>query len=211
MGEDKETRQKLIDSALEEFRENGYSRASLRKICANAGVTTGALYFFFKNKDDLFSAIVEPPLEQLREILIEHNREEEQELFSGEPFTAPSESMMDEHDDIAEKIVDFLYDNYDAFLLLLTKAQGSVYENVQDQFVAIMEAGFRTSAQAMLTKLPGYHLDEYMLHWLAHMDLDVYVHMLTHETDREKAKQHSRKIMASILESWFRLIVAKDN
>ena len=62
---DNETRQKLIDSAKKEFFENGFAKASLRKICTNAGVTTGALYFFFKNKDDLFSAIVAPPLLKL--------------------------------------------------------------------------------------------------------------------------------------------------
>ena len=40
MGADKETREKLIDSARKEFMEKGYNKASLRKICADAGVTT---------------------------------------------------------------------------------------------------------------------------------------------------------------------------
>lgn len=210
MGEDKETRQRLIDSAKAEFCENGYAKASLRKICANASVTTGALYFFFKNKDDLFSAIVEPPLEQLRRILEEHNREDERAMGSEGVSTVPPDSMMDEHGSIAEMIVDFLYDNYDEFLLLLTKAQGSEYENAADEFVGIMEEGFRTSAQALLRNLPGYRIDEYMIHWLAHMDLDVYIHLLTHETDRERAKQHSRRIMDSIVESWFRLVITNQ-
>ncbi len=210
MGEDKETRKRLIDSAKAEFCENGYAKASLRKICANASVTTGALYFFFKNKDDLFSAIVEPPLEQLRRILEEHNREDERAMGSEGVSTVPPDSMMDEHGSIAEMIVDFLYDNYDEFLLLLTKAQGSEYENAADEFVGIMEEGFRTSAQALLRNLPGYRIDEYMIHWLAHMDLDVYIHLLTHETDRERAKQHSRRIMDSIVESWFRLVITNQ-
>lgn len=210
MGEDKETRQRLIDSAKAEFCENGYAKASLRKICANASVTTGALYFFFKNKDDLFSAIVEPPLEQLRRILEEHNREDERAMGSEGVSAVPPDSMMDEHGSIAEMIVDFLYDNYDEFLLLLTKAQGSEYENAADEFVGIMEEGFRTSAQALLRNLPGYRIDEYMIHWLAHMDLDVYIHLLTHETDRERAKQHSRRIMDSIVESWFRLVITNQ-
>ena len=49
MGDELETREKLLESAMAEFSENGYMKASLRKICADAGVTTGALYFFFKN------------------------------------------------------------------------------------------------------------------------------------------------------------------
>ena len=47
MGDELETREKLLKSALAEFSEKGYMKASLRKICADAGVTTGALYFFF--------------------------------------------------------------------------------------------------------------------------------------------------------------------
>lgn len=46
MGADRETKEKLLASAKAEFMEKGYAKASLRKICANAGVTTGALYFF---------------------------------------------------------------------------------------------------------------------------------------------------------------------
>ena len=50
MGTDHETEAKLLASAKSEFLEKGYAKASLRKICANAGMTTGALYFFFKDK-----------------------------------------------------------------------------------------------------------------------------------------------------------------
>ena len=58
---DYEKRELLISAAKEEFLEKGYNKASLRSICAKAGVTTGALYFFFENKADLFSAIVDGP------------------------------------------------------------------------------------------------------------------------------------------------------
>ena len=44
MGDELETREKLLKSALAEFSEKGYMKASLRKICADAGVTTCLLY-----------------------------------------------------------------------------------------------------------------------------------------------------------------------
>lgn len=94
---DNETRQKLIDSAKKEFFENGFAKASLRKICTNAGVTTGALYFFFKNKDDLFSAIVAPPLLKLKEMLIKHNREDEEYLGSPDEQTRSVENQLSTH------------------------------------------------------------------------------------------------------------------
>ena len=60
MKEEKETKERLLISAKKEFVEKGYLQASLRNICKNAGVTTGALYFFFQDKEDLFAAVVGP-------------------------------------------------------------------------------------------------------------------------------------------------------
>ena len=50
----RETIEKLKKAGKEEFIENGYQRASLRKICKSAGVTTGAFYFSFESKEALF-------------------------------------------------------------------------------------------------------------------------------------------------------------
>ena len=61
MKDDKETKSRLLASAKQEFMEKGYLQASLRNICKNAGVTTGALYFFFQDKEDLFASLVEAP------------------------------------------------------------------------------------------------------------------------------------------------------
>ncbi|MDO4641015.1 MAG: TetR family transcriptional regulator [Neisseria sp.] len=51
------TREYLLQSALDTFYVKGISRSSLNEIAQNAGVTRGALYWHFKNKDDLFDAL----------------------------------------------------------------------------------------------------------------------------------------------------------
>ena len=43
MKNEKETKANLLASAKKEFMEKGYTQASLRNICKNAGVTTGYL------------------------------------------------------------------------------------------------------------------------------------------------------------------------
>ena len=53
-----ETKQQLLTAARDEFAARGFQGSSLRRICAAAGVTTGALYFFFQGKDDLFAAVL---------------------------------------------------------------------------------------------------------------------------------------------------------
>ncbi|KAB8162277.1 TetR family transcriptional regulator [Streptomyces sp. 3MP-14] len=48
-----QTRQQLLRAAAEVFDEYGYAGAGINKILQRAGVTAGALYFHFKNKQDL--------------------------------------------------------------------------------------------------------------------------------------------------------------
>ena len=57
--EAQKTRQHLLDAALEVFLRDGVTRASLQAIAQEAGVTRGALYWHFKNKEDLFETLFE--------------------------------------------------------------------------------------------------------------------------------------------------------
>src|SRR3712207_8304727 len=54
-----ETRRELVDSAVKVFAERGFQRASLEEIAREAGYTTGAIYWHFGGKDDLFLAAFE--------------------------------------------------------------------------------------------------------------------------------------------------------
>ena len=54
---DSETKERLLACAKKEFAAKGYAKASLRAICREAGVTTGALYFFFQDKDDWLKSL----------------------------------------------------------------------------------------------------------------------------------------------------------
>lgn len=57
--EAQKTRQHLLDATLEVFWRDGVTRASLQAIAQEAGVTRGALYWHFKNKEDLFETLFE--------------------------------------------------------------------------------------------------------------------------------------------------------
>lgn len=57
--EARETRNHLIDTAEQVFYEQGVSHSSLADIALAAGVTRGAIYWHFKNKSDLFTAMFE--------------------------------------------------------------------------------------------------------------------------------------------------------
>jgi AcrR family transcriptional regulator len=53
------TRNALVDAARSLFGERGFAAVSTEEIVQAAGVTRGALYHHFKDKQDLFTAVVE--------------------------------------------------------------------------------------------------------------------------------------------------------
>ena len=53
------TRAAILDAAEQVFLERGVSRSSLEHIAQRAGVTRGAIYWHFKDKNDLFAAMLD--------------------------------------------------------------------------------------------------------------------------------------------------------
>lgn len=202
MAHDKETREKLIESAKAEFMEKGYNKASLRTICANAGVTTGALYFFFEDKADLFRAIVGKPVDELFSIMQSHFDEDEDVVASAAPDTDPDE-YIDDHSEIAQILIHHIYKNYDAAILVLTKSQGSEYENIVDRIVEITE---NKSIEMMgkITAKTGERkrLNKYMLHLIIHIVVDSFVQLVIHETDEKKALKSIKKVFRMTMHNW---------
>ena len=56
--EAQETRNRILDFAEHVFNEKGVSRTSLDEIARAAGVTRGAIYWHFRNKAELFDAMM---------------------------------------------------------------------------------------------------------------------------------------------------------
>src|SRR3954462_1301051 len=53
------TRAKLLEAARSVIREKGYERTTLEEIAERAGMTTGAIYGNFKNRDEMFIAVAQ--------------------------------------------------------------------------------------------------------------------------------------------------------
>lgn len=209
MENEKVTAEKLLESAKAEFLENGYMKASLRTICKNAGVTTGALYFFFKNKNDLFASIVEHPLRELLSVVSEHFREDEMVVSVPGWTEIPMTEHKNSHDEMQRKIIHIMYGNYDAFVLLLTKAQGSAYENYTDKLVSIIEANYKS----VLKNTAGIKTssNDYIIHWFSHMTVDAFSHLLLYEKNEEKALRYIDGVMHYIIRGTMDLLINPDN
>lgn len=63
----RKTRIKLINAAAEALKKCGYVTLRMADVAAEAGLSTGALYRYFDNKEDLFASVIEDVHEELFE------------------------------------------------------------------------------------------------------------------------------------------------
>lgn len=71
------TRRRLLEAGSRVFRKSGYHAASVERIAAEAGYTTGALYSNFAGKDDLLLALLEEEVDRIVERIAAATREEQ--------------------------------------------------------------------------------------------------------------------------------------
>ena len=144
----------ILASARTQFLEKGYEKASLRKICAEAGVTTGALYFSFKNKEALFEALVAPTMEKLDAIMADLQvrvMEQNGETFDEKAFN--------------DFMFDFLIENRDDIRLLTSRAEGSQYEGFYEKIRRYVE----TLMTHYATKVAGVPIESQLIGILTNM------------------------------------------
>ncbi|MCF8070127.1 MAG: TetR/AcrR family transcriptional regulator [Desulfobacterales bacterium] len=67
----------ILRVAKREFIKKGYDGATIREIAGKAKLTPAALYFYFKNKDELFGTILEEVYQKELDALIEASKSED--------------------------------------------------------------------------------------------------------------------------------------
>ncbi|MFA1712893.1 TetR/AcrR family transcriptional regulator [Peribacillus frigoritolerans] len=79
-------RQELIDAALLHYSLHGYQGATMKKIADEVGIKPASIYFFYKNKEELFIAafqhLLDNHLAEMKRILAETSSRSVNRIFS---------------------------------------------------------------------------------------------------------------------------------
>ena len=122
----------VLECAEKEFLEKGYKDASLRTIAQEAGTSTSSIYTRFGDKEGLFRAIVEPAAEEMRRMFLEI-----QENFHQLDDNV-QQSEMGQYTSLHQmELLDYIYDHFDEFRLLLDGAEGTQFACFLDELVDI--------------------------------------------------------------------------
>lgn len=124
---------RLLASAKTEFLQNGFEKASLKTICENAGITTGALYKRYKGKEDLFCAVVQETLDAI-DAFVAHKTLIHADALTDDQLI----KAWDMGGDAMMKWYVFLHERRNGFILLISRAAGTRYANFQHDWVDVM-------------------------------------------------------------------------
>ena len=130
------TRAKILRAAKQEFFTNGFADTNVRTIAEKAGVTTGALYNLFDNKDGIFEALVSGVFDEFLNIIMNHDAVGA-ENFDMKMSGLPAITEVSQHRFL--KMVDFFYDNWDAMKLIVCCSKGSSYERIFDKAIDVVD------------------------------------------------------------------------
>ena len=83
-----ESKKRIIKAALDIFSRYGYARASMRMIAKSARISTGGLYLYFRNKEELYTSLVKERLEDFNEMMQKSVRESEHPAKALQAFIA---------------------------------------------------------------------------------------------------------------------------
>ncbi len=122
-----QTHEKIVESAIDSFKDKGFSGASIRQICKDAGVTNGAFYAHFESKEDLFSSIVSPVVDGMKEIYDTENSHYMDIKSAGDVENVLKQTLSSNR-----KLIRYVYEHAEIFRIIITGSTGTEYEGFGD-------------------------------------------------------------------------------
>lgn len=178
--------ERILECATAEFLEKGYTDASLRTIAAAAGTSTNSIYVRFRDKEGLFSAIVEPVLNEMISMFARI-----QETFHQLDSRAQVEILPDYSASGMETLIDFMYDHPDEFRLLLDASHGTRFHNFVDEMVRIeVEYTYKYMAATGYPETIGDAMTETVLHIVTTSYFEGIFEVIRHGMSRDEAKKY---------------------
>ena len=133
------SKERILQCAASEFLQKGWAKSSMREVAKLAGLTTGSLYFHFKNKEALFDALVK----DVYDSLLANHRAMYDTFFTIPPDIEKRRAFRFES---RKKTIDFMYENYRAVKLLVCGSAGTRYA---DFFSLMMEDTYKADVRAL--------------------------------------------------------------
>lgn len=195
------THKKIIDSGKLNFLNDGYERSNLRKICKDAGVTTGAFYRHFEDKEDLFISLVEP---LAKELLDFYDKYEEESFRDIEKNCGQNLAGINIDGSIESTL--YMFSKKELFNILIYKAYGTKYDNFIELLVEKEDIN-RYKAFQIISKKKNIEAEipKEAMHLLNHAYINALCEIVIHSQTEEEVKINTRIISKFFYDGWEKL------
>ena len=183
------------------FLAHGFREASMQMIAAEVGISAPGLYKHFESKEEIFSALVDPLIIEIKKIL--HMAESEKDSLFAE---GKSEEVWDK-EKTHQQMLDFIYAHFDDMKLLLFCAEGTAYENIIDR-----AADYET--EVMLRTLPRLReqglaipkIDAETISTMMRQQYRSYAELIRKDYTKERAEQYQKEVDTFFTAGWRALL-----
>lgn len=196
------TKELIEQAAIKEFMKKGFMGASLRQIVKNAGVTTGAFYKYYPTKEKLFAGLVQEHADHVYGIY-----DEVLEGFEELPPLQQQSRMKSISHDGVDTIIEYVYQHYDNFKLLICKADGTPFADFIHQLVEKETAAtyrFMDTMRGMGIDVPN--IDPELCHMLASGMFSGIFEIVVHDMKKTEAKKKVERLKEFYTAGWERLL-----
>lgn len=195
------THEKIIESGKLNFLNDGYERSNLRKICKDAGVTTGAFYRHFDDKEDLFISLVEP---LVKELLGFYNKFEEESFQDIEKNCGQDLAEINIDGSIESAL--YMFSKKELFNLLIYKSYGTKYENFIELLVEKEDIN-RQKALQIISKKKNIKVEipKEAMHLLNHAFINALCEIVIHSQTEEEVKTNTLIVSKFFYDGWKKL------
>lgn len=198
-----EATENIVAAAKEEFLKYGFIDASLRRIAEKANSSTRSIYTRFSDKETLFAYFVKEHAEYFLAGVERYLTD-----FSNAPKEEQIEGRKDNSSNFAYVLLDYIYDNFDAFYLLVCCSKGTVYENFIEQIAALETEHtqkYLLAIDSEIADLPKVTVE--FIHMMSRSFFDGYFETVRHRFDREKAIEHLEKLILFHNGGWEKFMI----
>lgn len=178
----------VLACAKKEFLEKGYKDASLRVIAQAAGTSTGSIYTRFKDKAGLFDAIVGPAADQLKNMFVEI-----QENFHSLDDSTQEAEMGEYTSRHQMEMLEYIYDHFDEFRLLLDCSDGTRFSGFVDELVDIeVEYTYKYMEVINCESVKSGVVTEDFIHIIVTAYFNGMFEVVRHNMSRDDARKYIR-------------------
>ena len=192
----------ILEAGKAEFFEKGFQKASVRSIAAAVGVTTGALYRYYANKDALFEALVQEPAEAFYRRYRDYS-----EAYSERELEGQLDGLDEVATDEMGRMMAYIYAHYDAFKLIACCAEGTRYADYRDRLIEV-----ETKSSIALVRLMQKErqactdIDEQMVHIIASIYFTGIFEVIAHDSDQDIAMRHLGVLRDFYTAGWYKIL-----